>query len=123
VLNKIKDTERKANDEAVNMMKNLMEQNKMTDVSDCVNPKLLNFENKNYVTNVCKLYYGENRRSFCEDKKNFCDQCCGEHIGISHKDKLFECKENCTKLINGIEIKQNFIKSEINQLRSNKKKK
>lgn len=31
--------------------------------------------------------------------------CCNHHIGVSHANKLFNCKKKCNGLINGVNIK------------------
>lgn len=60
VVDRIKETKKKANEDAKNMMKNLLDENKNGDYSACIDKKLLNFTDKDHVNKTCKILFGEN---------------------------------------------------------------
>jgi hypothetical protein len=64
VTTRIKETRESANDGAKRMMRTLMDQNKLTDYKDCMDPRLTDFKDTSYVGQVCYTYYGESVRFF-----------------------------------------------------------
>jgi hypothetical protein len=112
IVSRIKETKEKANDEAKTMMRNLMDQNKLTGYLDCIDDRLLDFKDKPYIKDTCLRYFGESGYSACIEKKDFCSQCCSFHVGIRYTSKLFDCKSKCTKLISGLELDEKDRKGE-----------
>jgi|LauGreDrversion4_2_1035121.scaffolds.fasta_scaffold173442_1 hypothetical protein len=55
----VKDQQKKANDVANDMMRNILAQNRLKPYDVCISPKLLNFEDGPYVEGICRQYYGE----------------------------------------------------------------
>ncbi len=103
IINKIKETQSRAGSEAENMMKMLMDHNKIKDFSKCTAPSLFKFNNTDYVRRTCLQYFGEAGLNMCNKKNQFCNLCCSYNVGTQHAEKLFECKSKCTKLVTGIE--------------------
>ncbi len=79
----------------------IMEQNKLTDFSDCTNPKLIKFTDKMYISSICKKYFGKWGMRDCSFRVNFCRMCCEHHVGVKHANKLYQCKKKCTNLVKG----------------------
>lgn len=113
-MTKIKETQSKAGDEAKTMIKIMSEHDKKFDHSSCIDIKLTNFKNKKYVEGVCLNYYGSSGVSQCSLKKEFCDKCCSHQIGLKYSNLLFECKEKCTNLVEGLtdEINKKNLKNQ-----------
>ena len=59
VKKEINSEKKKASDEAKNMMRVLINAKKLTPYDDCTDNRLFNFSDKNYVSTLCKRYYGE----------------------------------------------------------------
>lgn len=64
VKKEIKDEKKKASGNAKTMMRVLINAKKLTPYDDCIDNRLFNFSDKNYVTSLCKRYYGEFVRFF-----------------------------------------------------------
>jgi len=96
------ETEReKANKQGKTMIKMILEQNKLSDFSNCTNRKLSSFTNIGYVTFVCKDYFGLWGYRDCSVKANFCRMCCEHNIGVKHAKKRYSCKKKCNSIIRG----------------------
>lgn len=100
VTDKIKKAKEKANQSVYEMIKILNSQKKLTNFNECLSPKIST--DNEYITTVCNKNYKnkESERMKCQKKKYFCSMCCSSHIGLKHEDKLFQCKEKCTELVN-----------------------
>ena len=55
----IEDERRKAENESKEMMRTLISEEKLTAYNDCTDPRLMFFEDKQYVNQLCFRYYGE----------------------------------------------------------------
>lgn len=78
------------------MMKKIQEQNKNKDYTkDCLNPKLIDFKDMEYINQLCMRFYGEHLKDECVKKENFCRYCCEQKVGIKFEKNLNECKEKC----------------------------
>jgi len=58
-IKKIKEKKETANKQAKIIMKNIQKENKDLPYKSCISPKLKGFDDKTYVFNHCKKYYGE----------------------------------------------------------------
>lgn len=119
-MTRIKETKEKANNEAKDMMRTLMNQQKLSDYTVCYTSRLLNFKDTKFVHDLCFKYYGASGVKYCEDRKEFCTQCCGFHVGINYSGKLFDCQKKCTKVVSGIPA---YNDSKIEEEKSKKHKK
>lgn len=97
----MKDIKKKANEEAVQVMKVLRSQNKLTPYGECTDNRILDFTNKEYIKEVCFHLYGESKEAKCKLKINFCGMCCDYHVGSKFFEKKKSCNMQCTNLING----------------------
>jgi len=93
------------------MMRTLMNQNKNTDYTACTVVNLREFKDTKYVSNLCFKYYGESGEKLCEEKREFCNQCCSHHIGIKYASELYRCKSKCTRVINGLPLIESNMKT------------
>jgi hypothetical protein len=59
VKKEIKSEKKKASGEAKTMMRTLINAKKLSPYDDCIDNRLFNFSDKNYVSTTCKRYYGE----------------------------------------------------------------
>jgi hypothetical protein len=55
----IEEERRKAENESKEMMRTLIQEEKLTPYNDCTDPRLMFFEDKKYVSQLCFRYYGE----------------------------------------------------------------
>jgi hypothetical protein len=95
------DIKQKANNEAKQLMKAILNESKLIPYDQCIDPRLKNFTNKAYVKDVCYDIFGENKEMRCEEKANFCEMCCHFHVGNKFYIKKRDCETRCTNLING----------------------
>jgi hypothetical protein len=82
---------------------------KLEDYSVCYNKEdllgkttllILGFVNNEAIKKICTRLYGESRADECSEKGNFCNMCCGYHIGRAFSDKLADCNLKCESVIN-----------------------
>jgi hypothetical protein len=102
----------KANTHAQGMTKLIEDKFKLKNWDSCTSRKLLFFENKEYVNEICITYFGDKMKKNCSDQNYFCKMCCEFHIGVGHLIKRLECKDNCNKIIKGEELNKRNKKKE-----------
>ena len=98
---KILNERKKAKNKAKNIMKIVMDQQILKDFSVCFDKRLEGFIRNDYALNLCKKYFGESGYKTCNQRPNFCDQCCDFNIGVNYPDKKINCLEKCTQIIQG----------------------
>lgn len=91
----------RANDEAQQIMKSIVNQSKLTPYDECINPRLKDFTDKPYIKSHCMDLYGESKIDKCTQKKEFCPMCCEFHIGSKFSNKRKDCSMRCKNLIFG----------------------
>jgi hypothetical protein len=65
---------------------------------ECYDQRVENFANKQYISDLCYKYFGENGQKYCMERDQFCSQCCNHHTKHD-KSELGECSKKCTLLV------------------------
>jgi hypothetical protein len=123
VKNEINDEKKKASQEAKTMMRTLIDAKKFSPYDDCVDNRLFNFSDQDYVSSICKRYFGEYGKNECSIKQNFCNKCCSHHVGQTFLLKLNKCKNQCGSLLKGKMKKDKKNKKQKGKAKAKAKKK